>query len=264
MYYLDHSYEFVGALSATLAAAPAPSSAQGLVATVWELTWKGGIVMIPIAIASLVAVAFAIERTIVLRRARVLPPGLLDSMRGALPHDPERAMALARQSASPLGRIAAAGLALWSRSPADIEKRLVEVGLRENATLRGRLKVLAFVVGVSPMLGLLGTIFGMITAFRTVAASPDALGRTELLAGGIYEALVTTAAGLLVAIPVLLIHSLLAGMADRRLGELDSACHAILDQHDRVERNAPEQVARVVEIRPTTAAAESPAEVAIA
>lgn len=220
-------------LATLVATAPSPpSAAQGLVATVWELTWKGGIVMIPIAIASLVAIAFAIERALVLRAARVAPPELLSTILGQLPGSPERALESAARSDSPLGRVAAAGLEAWPRGGGEVERRLVEAGLRETTLLRGRLKVLAFVVGVSPMLGLLGTIFGMITAFRTVAASPDALGRTELLAGGIYEALVTTAAGLLVAIPVMLIHSLLASMADRRLAELDRACRAIADRRE--------------------------------
>ncbi len=238
-------------LLAALAAPPAPPSGQGLVATVWELTWKGGIVMIPIAIASLVAIAFAIERALVLRASRVAPRELLSTIAGHLPASPERALDAALRSPSPLGRVAAAGLEAWPRGSAEVEKRLVEAGLRETSLLRGRLKVLAFVVGVSPMLGLLGTIFGMITAFRTVAASPDALGRAELLAGGIYEALVTTAAGLLVAIPVMLIHSLLSSMAERRLVDLDRACRTIVDRH------GPSGASRIVEPRSTAADIDS-------
>jgi biopolymer transport protein ExbB len=220
---------YVGLLTSTLAAAPASGDA-GLVATVWELTWKGGVVMIPIAIASLIAIAYAIERAIVLKRSRVSPPRLLDEVVAAA-NDSERAIALCRARPSPLGRILEAGLSAWQRSDEQVEKRLVEAGLREASMLKARLKVLGFVIGVSPMLGLLGTIFGMITAFRTVASSPDALGRTELLAGGIYVALVTTAAGLLVAIPVMLLYHLLAAKAERRLVELDLACRTLMDRH---------------------------------
>ena len=218
----------------TLAAAtPTPGIAAegGLVATVWELTWKGGVVMIPIVIASLVAITFAIERAIVLRRERVAPQRLLAEVLSALPGHPARSLDACRSLSSPLARVLESGVRAWHRSAEEIEKRLIEAGLREAVALRSRLKVLSFVVGVAPMLGLLGTIFGMITAFRTVASSPDALGRTELLAGGIYQALVTTAAGLLVAIPVMLLYWLLSAMADRRLVELDSACRSLLDRH---------------------------------
>lgn len=221
---------FTSIMSAALAALPVPAANEGLVSTVWELTWKGGIVMIPIAIASLIAIAVAIERAIVLRRSRVSPTGLLDQVLAAA-DDGDRALALCRARPSPLARTLEAGLVAWRRDDDHVEKRLVEAGLREASALRSRLKVLGFVIGVSPMLGLLGTIFGMITAFRTVASSPDALGRTELLAGGIYEALVTTAAGLIVAIPVMLIYHLLAAKAERRLVELDVACRALVDRH---------------------------------
>lgn len=215
--------------------AATPPAPQGIISTVWELTWKGGIVMIPIAIASLVAIAFAIERFLVLRPARVSPPGLLATVLDAAGHErgqtPAQAIERCAAAPSPLARVLDAGLRGWHGGPEQVERRLVEAGLRETAQLRARLRVLSFVVGVSPMLGLLGTIFGMITAFRTVAASPDALGRTELLAGGIYEALVTTAAGLIVAIPVMLLHWLLSAAADRRTLELDHACRSLVDAH---------------------------------
>jgi biopolymer transport protein ExbB len=214
----------------TLAVAPSASSPAGLVATVWELAWKGGIIMIPILIASLAALAIALERAIVLSRRRVAPDALLDRVLGAA-SSPQQAIAACHAQPSPLGRVLAAGLSAWHLDRTEIEPRLVDAGLREAAAMRGRLRALGFIVGVAPMLGLLGTIFGMITAFRTVAASPDALGRTELLAGGIYEALVTTAAGLLVAIPVMLLHQILYARADRRIAEIDAACRALLDCH---------------------------------
>jgi biopolymer transport protein ExbB len=217
-------------IASILAVVPTPTSPSGLVATVWELAWKGGVIMIPIAIASLAALAIALERAIVLSRGRVAPAGLLERVLAAS-GDARRATAACQAQPSPLARVLAAGLSAWPVDRTEVERRLVDAGLREAASMRGRLRALGFIVGVAPMLGLLGTIFGMITAFRTVAASPDSLGRTELLAGGIYEALVTTAAGLLVAIPVMLLHQLLTARADRRIAELDAACRALVDRH---------------------------------
>ena len=105
-----------------------------------------------------------------------------------------------------------------------------EMGLRAALGAgRGRLlrqllvesAVLTVIAGVAPLLGLLGTIFGMINAFQTVAISPDALGKTELLAEGIYQAMITTAAGLIVAIPVVIAHHWLAARIDGLVMEID-------------------------------------------
>lgn len=217
----------VSHLGSALAALPP----QGSIATIWELTLKGGPVMIPIALCSLAAMTIAVERLVSLRRRRVLPSALVGEVRSALESGPSAALARCREDGSAAARIFAAGLTRWSRSRSDVEKAMTETGLHEIALLRKHLRSLGALVAISPLLGLLGTIFGMITAFRTVALSAEALGRTELLAGGIYEAMVTTAAGLLVAIPTLLVQHAFAGRVDRWELELDLAARALLDAH---------------------------------
>jgi biopolymer transport protein ExbB len=91
--------------------------------------------------------------------------------------------------------------------------------------------MLAVIASIAPLLGLLGTIFGMIDAFQTVAVSGEALGRTESLAKGIYQAMITTAAGLMVAIPVLIGYHWLAGKIDRLVGEMDRMTVEFVEQH---------------------------------
>lgn len=225
-------------LTGTLATAPvAPSrgativAASGFVSTVWDLAWKGGIVMIPIVLCSLVALAFAIERALSLRASRVIPPTFIDSLRAALAAGPGKALALCREQSSAAARVADSALTRWHRPNDQIEKSLTESGVYEATMMRTRLRTLALITTIAPLLGLLGTIFGMIKAFRTVAENAEALGRTELLASGIYEAMVTTAAGLIVAIPTLLLYHALSAMIERRVLSLDALCRMLLEQH---------------------------------
>lgn len=201
------------------------------ISSILELAVKGGVVMIPIAACSLVALALAIERLVTLRRARVIPPGFVDGAAAALDQGPQRALELCRTAPSPIARIFEAALRRWDRPLEQVEKHVAEAGAREAVVLRKHLRGLAVIAAVSPLLGLLGTIFGMINAFRTVAASADALGRTELLAGGIYEAMVTTAAGLIVAIPTLLVYHALSARIDRLVLDMDGACIDLVERH---------------------------------
>lgn len=201
------------------------------ISSILELAFKGGVVMIPIAICSLVAAALTIERLVSLRRGRVIPPGFVDGAATALEQGPQRALEICRAAPSPIARVFEAALRRWDRPLEQVEKHVAEAGAREAVGLRKHLRGLAVIAAVTPLLGLLGTIFGMINAFRTVAASADALGRTELLAGGIYEAMVTTAAGLIVAIPTLLVYHALAARIERLVLDMDGACIDLVERH---------------------------------
>lgn len=228
------------AQSATPQSTTTPPASASLVSTVWDLTLKGGIVMIPIALCSLVAVTLIVERLLSLRPSRVMPPAFLAGVRPALARGHASAAEFCRANPSPLSRILEAGLRRWDRPIEQVEKHIGEAGLRETTLLRKNFRGLVVITAVAPLLGLLGTIFGMITAFRTVAASADSLGRTELLASGIYEAMVTTAAGLIVAIPTLLAYHALAAKVDRLVFDMDAACIDLVEAHDgRVADPAP-------------------------
>jgi biopolymer transport protein ExbB len=207
----------VSAAETTLAADAVPTS-------VWDFVVKGGVMMIPIGLCSLVAMTVVAERLVSLRRRRVIPETFLPGLRKIMskhPDEPRRAIEYCRRDGSPVSRVFAAGLRRLGGSLDVVERHIQEAGQREVLGLRKYLRVLSVIATVTPLLGLLGTILGMITAFQTVASSADALGRTEMLAGGIYEAMVTTAAGLVVAIPVLVCYHWLSARVQNTVMEID-------------------------------------------
>ncbi|MEO1277530.1 MAG: MotA/TolQ/ExbB proton channel family protein [Planctomycetota bacterium] len=196
--------------------------AQATTPSVFELATKGGIMMIPITLCSLVVVAVVLERLAVLRLPRVIVPGFEKKLHDAMEtRDTEQARAVCKKNDSPAARVIAAGLDKLGHSNEVVEKHLTAAGENELFLLRRRLRVLTVIAAVAPLLGLTGTIFGMIRAFQTVAISGDSLGKAELLAGGIYEAMITTAAGLLVAMPTIIFYHWLSSKVDRLARELD-------------------------------------------
>jgi biopolymer transport protein ExbB len=203
------------------------------VQSVLDFLVKGGPVMIPIGLCSLVALAVIVERTISLRRSRVLPPDLLPRLRGMLSNRREergRALDLCTSRGSPLGAVLAAGVRRLGEPVEMVERSIASAGEAEIFRLRKYQRLLSVIASVSTLLGLLGTIFGMITAFQTVAMSAEALGKTELLAKGIYEAMITTAAGLIVAIPVTLAHHWQAARVDQLVREMDRAAAEFVEE----------------------------------
>lgn len=217
-----------------LAAAPPDAGASGAL-SVWEFIIKGGVMMIPIGICSLLAFAVVVERAMVLTRVRVLPAGVVRKLSAILdspdPDRVERAMDFCRKNASPLARVLGAGVRRLGRPIDLVEKSLADAGEWEVLQLRKRLRVLSVIAAVSPLLGLTGTIFGMITAFQTVALSGEALGKAELLAEGIYEAMVTTAAGLIVAIPALVCYHWLSARIERLASGMDRAAVDFVERY---------------------------------
>jgi len=214
---------WLGVLDVLAQATSAPAAATPRL-SVWDLTLKGGPVMVPIAIGSLVALAVIVERAISLRRSRIIPAGFMPGLKAVMPNgdgDRTRALDYCRASNTPIARIFAVGIRRLGEPIELLEKHVEEAGQREVLRLRKHLRVLAAIASISTLLGLLGTIMGLIEAFQTVAASGDALGKTELLAGGIYEAMVTTAAGLCVAIPVIISHQWFCARVEHLVGEMD-------------------------------------------
>ena len=205
--------EMLTALGATFLGQAAQNPGTGAAASpakiqsVWDFIVKGGPMMIPIAICSLVALTVLIERLLTLRRKNVAPDDFLPNLRSAMGDgdgDRNQAMDYCRENPSPIATICATALRRHHEPIELLEKHIQETGEREVAKLRRFLRPLSVIAAISPLLGLLGTIFGMIKAFQTVATSGEALGKAELLATGIYQAMITTAAGLLVAIPTLI------------------------------------------------------------
>ena len=217
-----------------LTAAPAGTEGSAVaVQSVWDFLVKGGVMMIPIGICSLIVVTVTAERALILRRSAVSPKGLGPAVERALSKGSDgrqQALKLAKDSKTALGRILEAGIGQAGRSIDAVERRMSNAGEHELFDLRKRMRVLSVIAAAAPLLGLVGTIFGMIKAFQTVAESGEALGKTELLAEGIYEAMITTAAGLLVAIPAMMLYHWLSGKIEHRTREIDRVCVAIAER----------------------------------
>lgn len=166
-----------------------------------DMILNGGPLMVPLAVCSVVSVAYVIERSIRLRSGRLggrrFGTELLDAIRGA---GPTEALRLCAEHDTPQARILGAGLKRNGAPLLEVEKAVEDAGAREVRRLSANLKPLVVVAMISPLLGLLGTVWGMIEAFSTIALK-DGLGKPEQLASGISQALVTTAAGLAIAIP---------------------------------------------------------------
>ena len=228
-------------LMASMTAGTVPSSVE--VQNVMDFVQKGGVMMIPIGLCSLIALTVIIERLTTLRRKRVIPPAFMPGLKKVLngkPGDTEAALGYCRRSSSAVANVLAAGIRKIDRcSPEVIEKSIEEAGEREVLKLRKHLRALSVIASVTPLMGLLGTIIGMITAFQTVAVSGEALGKTEMLAGGIYQAMITTAAGLSVAIPVLICYHWLSAAIDTLVADIDHMSVDFVDEFGAGHRPSP-------------------------
>jgi biopolymer transport protein ExbB len=192
--------------------------------TMFALVKKGGPVMIPLAIASILAVALGIERFISLKKDRVLPEGFLSGFGDAWNSDPSGKAAedFCDESGGAAGHVFKAGVQWRNEGHEAIGKAIEDAGSREAEKMKRSVRPLSVIAGVCPLLGLLGTVYGMIDAFQKTANSGGA-AKTADLANGIYQALVSTAAGLTIAIPVLLLFQWLSTRADRAIDHIDEA-----------------------------------------
>lgn len=204
-----------------------------------ELLTRGGILMIPILLASVVALAVFLERALALRAGRVRPEGLVRDVEAALERgDFEAAAARCREDDAPLARVLLAGLAHRGAPRAELKERMEEVGQREVARLERYVGLVGVIASIEPLLGLLGTVTGMIGVFQGVVA--DGVGDPATLASGIWSALITTAAGLSTGIPAFVAWRSLSGLVDRRADELEAHAVSALDRLSAADRPAAE------------------------
>jgi biopolymer transport protein ExbB len=182
---------------------------------------SGGWLMWPIVACSVVATGLVIERALMLRRSRIMPRDLVARIwpmhrTGRL--TPESIEGI--RSGSPLGRMLAAGLVNRNHSREVMKEALSDAGRHVVADLERHLNALGTIAAVSPLLGLLGTVVGMIKMFSVITHA--GVGNPSLLAGGIATALLTTAGGLFVAIPTMLFHRYFEGKVDRLALEMEA------------------------------------------
>lgn len=191
--------------------------------SLFEIMRSGGVMMIPLLVCSIITLVFLFERAVSLRNGRIIPrpyvKRFLHQVReGKL--DRDGAIALCGESNSPIAEVFEAVVKKWGRPSVEIEQTIIDAEDRITPDLRRYTRLFSAVVTISPLLGLLGTVIGMIRLFDAISGA-DAMGRTELLAAGISEALLTTAAGLLLAIPALCIHLYFIGRIERLLMTID-------------------------------------------
>ena len=192
---------------------------------------QGGWLMFPLAVCSLVVFALSLERLVALRRGRVIPRPFVrrftESVEdGQLSY--EEATAICEDFDCPVSEVFRAAVRRWGRPMLEIEQAVVDAGDRVGDSLRRFLRVFHAISNVAPLLGLLGTVLGMIKAFEVIS-SQESIGRPETLASGISTALMTTAGGLCVAIPAYLAYMYFSSKSDRYLGEIDKLCQRVID-----------------------------------
>lgn len=192
----------------------------------------GGVLMIPLLGCSFALAVFGIERAVNLRTSRVVPKIFVERLIERLQaRDITRGEALdvCDDNGSPAARVFASALRRWGKPAVEIEQAAIDACERELNHLRRYRRVFNGVATIGPLLGLLGTVFGLIRSFNDVASS-GAMGRPDLLARGFGEALITTAMGLLVAIPAMVLHWVFTSRVDRLAMRLDETCQLVIDE----------------------------------
>jgi motA/tolQ/exbB proton channel family protein len=195
--------------AAAVQAAPAAAPAQVQELSVWELCLEGGFIMIPLAILAIISLYVFIERAVVIRKASKEDASFMQRIRGYI-HDGEieTAQNLCDRTDTPYARLISKGISRIGRPMNDVLVAIENTGNLEVAALGKGLPWLATTAAGAPMLGFLGTVIGMVQAFYNLASAGSS-ANIDVLAGGIYEALVTTVAGLIVGVIALFAYNYL-------------------------------------------------------
>lgn len=198
-----------------------------------ELIQAGGWLMLPILVCSVIALAITLERFWTLRQSRILPEALRGrAWRLAYEKQLEERHLEAIKESSPLGRILAAGLYALPHGRLAMSEAIEDAGRHEAHRLERYLNTLGTIAAISPLLGLLGTVIGMIKVFGAISA--EGMGDMPALSGGIAEALITTAAGISVAIPALIAYRYLRGLVDARVVEMEQEAMLLIEAGSNV------------------------------
>lgn len=204
-----------------------------------ELIKSGGWLMLPILLCSAVALAIVAERFWTLRPARLAPPNLLPEIRQWLKRGgPDRQQLNTLREHSPLGRILAAGLANAGHGRDIMKESIQETATQVVHELERFLNTLGTIAAITPLLGLLGTVIGMIDVFSAIMI--HGTGDASRLAGGISQALITTASGLTVAIPAIFFHRFFMRRVDEVTLSLEQQAVHLVDLVHGNREDAPE------------------------
>lgn len=190
-----------------------------------QVIHNGGPLMWPIGICSFVLMVFVFERSISLRRGRIIPRPFVTRMLEQLRNrelSQNDAIELCQKNHSAVSQVFESALQKWDRPSVEVEQAIIDSGERVANGLRRYLRLINGIATVCPLLGLLGTVLGMIHAFDAIAITETAARPEVTIATGISQALLTTAAGLSVAIPALIAHLYFVGRVDRLIVDVDA------------------------------------------
>ncbi len=195
----------------------------------FEIFLKGGFIMWLILATSIVGLAVVIDRFWVLRKARINVPAFMVRIRGFIKKkDISGAISYCMEEKSPVANIVRKGLKKYKYGHDRVKEAIENAGSQEISKLEKGLTILATVAGIAPLLGFLGTVTGMIQAFMTIQDLAGAANPSDL-AGGIWEALITTAFGLIVGIPALAFYNYFLSAVKRLVGEMETVANDVVD-----------------------------------
>lgn len=197
--------------------------------SIWDLTLKGGPVMIPIALLSVIGMYIFIERYILIGRASKEDSNFMNNIRDFMHNGRlDSALALCQNNNTPLARMIEKGLQRLGRPLGDINAAIENVGSLEVAKLEKNIPMLATVSGAAPMLGFLGTVTGMVRAFYDMSMAGNNLD-IQLLSSGIYQAMITTVAGLIVGIIAYFCYNILVARVQKIVFKLQFRATEFMD-----------------------------------
>lgn len=190
---------------------------------------KGGIIMWPILACSIIGLTVIIDRYIVIRRATINVPAFMVRIRGMLKKkDVTGAISYCMEEKSPVANIIRKGLTKYKLGHERVKEAIENAGRQEITRLEKGLAVLASISGIAPLLGFLGTVTGMISAFMTIEDLAGSANPGDL-AGGIWEALLTTAFGLMVGIPALVFYNYFLSAVKKLVGDMETVANDVVD-----------------------------------
>lgn len=190
---------------------------------------KGGWLMLPIFLCSIIGLAIIIDRYIVLRKAKINVPAFMVRLRGVLKKkDVNAAISYCMEEKSPAANIVRKGLKKFHLGHERVKEAIENAGKQEVSKLEKGLSVLATVSGVAPLLGFLGTVTGMISAFMRIEDLQGAANPSDL-AGGIWEALITTAFGLAVGIMSYMFYNFLVTSVNKLVSDMEIISNDVID-----------------------------------
>jgi len=203
----------------------------------FEIFLKGGVVMWLILASSVIGLSVVLDRFLFLRKAKINVPAFMVRLRGLIKKkDISGAVSVCMEEKSPIANIVRKGLKKYKYGHDRVKDAIENAGTQEIIKLESGLSILATVAGIAPLLGFLGTVTGMITAFMTIEDLAGSANPSDL-AGGIWEALITTAFGLIVGIFALAFYNYFLSSVKRLVGDMETVANDVVDTIQDISEN---------------------------